>query len=70
MNWIIDQKLKENESAEIKKAVSEWDQQAHEDYLRLLELALEDRGQQVRLVGLARAHAPEAAARVGVPARG
>ena len=69
MNLIIDQKLKENESAEIKKAISEWDHESHEDYLRRLELALEDRGQQVRLVGLARAHAPEAAARVGTVKR-
>jgi hypothetical protein len=67
MNGIIDQKQKENESASIQRAVSDWDQQANEDYLRLLELALEDRGQHVRLVPLARAHAPDAMARVGAP---
>jgi hypothetical protein len=67
MNRIMDQKLEENESAEIRRAVVAWDQQASEDWLRLLELALADRGQHVRLVPLARAHAPEAMARVGAP---
>ena len=73
MNRIIDQKLEENEIARnpvIDKAVSDWDHQANEDYLRLLELALEDRGQQVRLVGLARAHAPAAIVRVGAAKQG
>jgi hypothetical protein len=62
MNRIIDQKLKENESAEIKKAVADWDQQATEDYLRRRELAM---GRIGELVPMARARAPEAMARVG-----
>jgi hypothetical protein len=64
MNWIIDQKLKENESAEIKKAVDDWDQEAAEDYQKRLQLAY---GMWSDLLPVARARAPEAMARVGTP---
>jgi hypothetical protein len=59
----IEQKLRENETHELEKAVDAWDRQSTEDYLRLLELAYDQPG---AFAHVARARAPESFARVGL----
>jgi hypothetical protein len=61
----IFERLGERDAKRMEQTVAEWDREAVEHYLKLLELAYNQPGQ---LVHTARAHAPEAFARVGTPA--